>query len=212
MAEFATASDLAARLGITLTDVETARATTLLTIASGLVQDEAKQRIERVDGDVYTLPGTTDETIRLPERPVISVASLTLDGQPLIEGSDWYLDGDLVCRIPAVTTVLTGGLIDEAFTFPLGTGFGWPAQTLEVTYSHGYDAANVPQTVKSIVLEAVVRVWVNPGSVARETVGNVSTVFDNMRFSPTGLLLADEEKKAIRRIFGQQARSITIGR
>jgi hypothetical protein len=212
MAEFASASDLAARLGITLTDVETARATALLDIASGLVQDEAKQTIERVDGEVYTLPGTTDETIRLPQRPVISVSSVTLDGTELVEGSDWYLDGNIVRRIPATTLVLAGGgLLEEAFSFPYGTGFGWPTQTIAITYSHGYDAANVPQTVKAIVLEAVVRVWVNPGSVARETVGNVATVYDNMRFSPTGLMLTEEEKKTVRRIFGQRVHSITIG-
>lgn len=207
---FATADDLAARLGLTLTDAEQARATTLLDLATGLIQDEAKQTILLVTDDVLSIPGTTDEMIKLPQRPVISVASVTLDGVPLTEGSDWYRDGNVIARIPAITTVLTGGLIDEAFTFPMGTGFGWPAQTLEITYTHGY--AVVPESVKAICLEMVVRVWVNPGSVARETVGNTATVYDNMRFSPAGLLLTAAEQRVIRRMFGRSAKSITIGR
>jgi hypothetical protein len=209
---FATADDLADRIGVDLTADERIRANVLLELASGLVQDEAKKKIGRVDDDLLEIPGTTDDMIRLPELPVISVASLTLDGVPLIEGSDWYLDGGSIARIPAATTVLTGGLIDEAFSFPLGTGFGWPAQTIAITYTHGYDAANIPKSVKAIILEAVVRVWVNPGSVARETVGDTATVYDNMRFSPTGLLLTDDEKKIIRRLFGRTAKSISIGR
>lgn len=212
MAQFATHDDFATRLGITLTPAEQTRADALLVIASGLIQDEAKKVIELVEDDVWTTPGTPDDMIRLPETPVISVSSVELDGQPLIEGSDWYIEGAAICRIPAVTTVLTGGLIDEAFTFPLGTGFGWPAQTLTITYSHGYDSSNVPESAKAICMEAVVRAWVNPGSVARETIGNVSTIYDNMRFSPTGLLLTDDEKKIIRRLFGRRARSITMGR
>ena len=209
MAQFATHDDLATRLGLIFSQAEQTRADALLTSASALIQDEAKQVIALVTNDVWETPGTTDEVIRLPERPVVSVASVTLDGQPLVQGTDWYLDGDSIRRIPVVTTVLTGGLIDEAFTFPLGTGFGWPAQTLAITYTHGY--ATIPGTVKEICLEAVVRVWVNPGSVAREAVGNTLTVYDNNRFSPSGMLLTDDEKKALRRFFGRTAKSIQIG-
>lgn len=211
MAQFADHTDLATRLGLTLSASDQTRADALCVIVSGMIQEESKQKIEKVTDDVYDLPGTPDEMIKLPEHPVVSVSSVTLDGQPLVEGSDWYLDGDSIRRIPAVTQVLTGGLIDEAFTFPLGTGFGWPAQTLSITYTHGYDATNIPQTVKAICLEAVIRVWVNPGSVARQHVGDTQTVYDNMRFSPSGLLLTDDEKKTIRRVFGRTMKSIQVG-
>lgn len=211
MAQFATHDDLANRLGLTLDTGDQERADALFEIVSGMIQDESKQTIELVTDDVFNTPGTPDEMIKLPQNPVVSVSAVDLDGQPLIEGSDWYIDGDAIRRIPAVTEVLTGGLIDEAFTFPLGTGFGWPAQTLSITYTHGYDSDNVPQTVKAICLEAVIRAWANPASVARQTVGDTMTVFDNMRFSPTGLMLTDGEKATIRRVFGRRAKSIQVG-
>lgn len=211
MAQFADHTDLATRLGLTLSASDQTRADALFVIVSGMIQEESKQKIELVTDDVWNTPGTPDEMIKLPEHPVVSVSSVTLDGQPLVEGSDWYFEDDAIRRIPAVTQVLTGGLIDEAFTFPLGTGFGWPAQTLAITYTHGYDANNIPQTVKAICLEAVIRAWVNPGSVARQSVGDTMTVYDNMRFSPQGLMLTDDEKKTIRRVFGRTAKSIQMG-
>src|SRR5581483_3923985 len=77
---FADSDDLAARLGLVFTDDEHVRANTLLEIASGLIQDEAKQKIALVTDDVFTMPGTTEQLIKLPERPVVSVSSVTLDG------------------------------------------------------------------------------------------------------------------------------------
>lgn len=212
MAQFATHDDLATRLGLALTPAQQTRADALIVSASGLIQDEAKQKIELVTDDEITMPGTTDDVIKLPQRPVVSIASVTLDGQDLAENVDWYLDEDALIRIPTRTALLNGELISEAFPFGLGAGFGWPTQTLVIVYTHGYDADSIPQTVKAICLEAVVRVWVNPGAVAREMNGDSSVVYDNMRFSPTGLLLTDDEKKMIRRFFGRTSKSISMGR
>jgi hypothetical protein len=210
-ARFATADDLATRLGLTLTTAEQTRANTLLADASGLIADHAKQQIALVADDELTMPGTTDDRIRLPERPVVSVASITLDGQTLGQGKDWYLNGDEIIRLSSMY-VQNGGL-DAMLDAPylLGRSFGWPGQKLVIVYTHGYTDDALPKLVKSICLEMVVRVWVNPGSVARETVGNTATVYDNMRFSPSGLLLTDTEKKELRRFFGARARSIQIG-
>lgn len=213
MAQFATADDLATRLGLTLSTDDETRATTLLGLASGVIQDEVQKTIALVEDDTITMPGTTDDRIRLPETPVVSVSSVTLDNTPLVEGADWYLDGNTVYRMLASTTIMMAELVginDDAFTFPLGVGFGWPTQTLEIVYSHGYPDDAVPQTVKAICLEMVVRVWVNPGSVARETVGNLYTIYDNMRFSPAGLLLTDDERVALWRLFGRRAKTVTI--
>lgn len=208
MTAFADHTDLASRLGLTLTTDEETRGDALLAIASGIIQETAGQLIGLVTDDEIEIPGTTDERILLPERPVVSVASVFLGAVELGAGTDWFLDGDEIVRIPSSLTLGVGGLLDTEFTFPLGTGFGWEEQTLTITYTHGY--ATIPSTVKAICLEMVVRVWVNPGSVARETVGDTATVYDNMRFSPSGLLLTDSEQKAIRRLFGRKATSITV--
>lgn len=186
MAQFATAAELGERLGITLTPDETTRADALLTRASGLVQDEARQVIEKVTDDVLTIVGTNDERIHLPERPVLSVSSITLNGQDV---GGWYLDGNSIVR---------NGLDIDVRLSVLDAGFGWPFQELEITYSHGFETP--PPTVAAIVLEAVVRVWVNPGAVVNERHGSESVQFSQS--NPTGLLLTDAERRSIRRLFG----------
>lgn len=206
-AQFATAADFAARMGETLTDAEEARADTLLTLASTLIQEVVKQKIALIEGDVLTMPGTVEDRIALPERPVVSVDSVMLDEVALTEGSDWYLDGATIYRRAVVFNPQLG-LIDGPFL--LGSGFGTPLQTLTITYTHGYDDDEIPGTVKAICLEAVVRCFVNPGAVARETVGNTSTVYDNMRFSPSGLLLTDDERRTLKRLFGSRSLSVPV--
>lgn len=204
MTAFATADDLATRLGLTFSDDEAARATDLLADATGLIQEEANQIVFLVTDDVLEVPGTTDDRIRLPQRPVVSITSITLNGRPLVEGVDWYLNGNTIFRRSTLFSPF--GTLDGPFL--LGTGFGRPDQTLTIVYTHGYDV--LPAVVKTICKEVVVRVWINPGSVARETVGSVMTTYDNMRFSPTGLLLTDVEILKIKRFFGQRAASVAI--
>ena len=197
MAPFATSDDLAARLGVTLSTDEQTRADALLASASGLIQAEARQVIELVTDDVLELRGTSDDRVRLPERPVVSVASVTLDGVTLTEGIDFYLDGSALVRMP--TYLL--GLLDG---YP-GGGFGNPSQVLAVTYTHGYET--IPEVFKSVCLEAVVRVWVNPGAVVGERHGSEQVQY--MNGAPTGLLLTDVERRTIRRAVGRRAGSVS---
>lgn len=212
MTAFATADDLAARLGLSFTGDEADRATNLLARASALIQDEARQHVFLVEDDVYTRRGTTDERIPLPERPVVSVASVTLDGLALGENTDWLLDGNDLVRVPITSLIAAGTAIwDATTTFPMGSGFGWERQTLEITYTHGYDDADIPGICREICCEAVLRCIVNPENVARKTIGDVSKVYDNLRFAPTGILLNADEKRALRRFFGRKMQSYTIG-
>lgn len=204
---FATAADLATRLGISLTSDEQSRATALLALASGLIQDVVGQTIALVTDDTLSMPGTPEDRIELPQKPVVSVTSVSLDEVALTEGSDWYLDGSTIFRRAAFFS-RDFGILDGPYL--LGSAFGTPLQTLTIVYTHGYTAAEIPATVKSICLEAVVRCFVNPGAVARKTVGNTSTVYDNMRFSPSGLILTDDERRTLKRRFGARALSVPI--
>jgi hypothetical protein len=209
---FATADDFAARLGIDLTDPEKTRAGILLGLASELIQDEVDQQIGLVADDTIELPGTTDDRITLPQRPVVSVSSVSIDGQALTEGGDWYLEEDTIIRVSTPLTILDGGdLTVDPYAYPYGLGFGLPEQTIAITYTHGFADNAVPGTVKAICLEAVVRAWVNPGSVARESIGNTSTVYDNNRFSPSGLLLNGGEIRKLRKLFPRHAGSARVG-
>lgn len=209
---FADHNDLAVWLGLDdMTEDEAERADALLADASNVIREEVSRGdLGLITDETISMPGTNDESILLPSTPVVSVSSVTLAGEALLEGSDWYLDGNLLVRQPANRTVLLAGGTDEPF-YPLGTvGFGTPRQTLEITYTHGY--AEIPSMVKTICLAMVVRVWTNPGSVARETIGDTTITYDNARFSPTGMQVTADEGKALKRLFGSRVKSVTVGR
>lgn len=207
MTQFATNADLATRLGLTLTSAEQTRADALLTLASALIQDETDQTIALVANDSLTMRSTYAERIRLPQRPVVSVSSVTITpqgGTEMLIGDDtYYVEGDELVRASFPIRY-------QQFFADWTRGWLGPLFTITVVYTHGYAADAIPAAVKTACLEMVTRVWVNPGSVARETVGDTSTVYDNMRFSPSGLFMTDAEKAAVNRSVRRLAGTITL--
>lgn len=204
--QFATADDLAARLGLTFSPEDQARANLLLQRASGLIQAATRQTIALVEDDEYTIMGPRGRVIPLPELPVVSVASVVLNGTEI---NDWYLDGSHVVLRPAGGVLFVENMIDFDMPF-LGGGFGWRGIPLVITYTHGWD--NPPEPIGTICLEAVRRVWVNPGSLISETQG--SSTWDYMPRSSTdttmGLELTTAELEQLRRVFGRPVRSIPL--
>jgi hypothetical protein len=125
---FAESTDLEDRLGITFTAEEHIRANRLLADASDEIRSEFGT-ISLVTGDVFTRPGTTDERIELPEVPVVAVTSVLLDGAPI---TDWYQVGNAIVRGRTLT------IIDGGYGYGWLRSFGSEAQTLTITYTHGY--------------------------------------------------------------------------
>lgn len=183
MAAFATHQDLAARLGVTLTEDEQTRATALIAVASGMIQSAARQRIERVEDDTLTIRGSRSSTILLPERPVVSVVSVTLAGTALATDTWRFEDDDTLVR---------------------RAGFGYDRDELVVVYTHGFEP--IPDAIKGVCLEAVVRVWVNPGSAVQERIGSESTTYVQQG-TPNGLLLTEGERRTVRQVTRRGARS-----
>jgi hypothetical protein len=140
VAAFATHTDLAARLGVTLTADEQSRATTLLGLASDVIRRAARQNIDRATSTIKVISAA--DRVLLPQRPVISIDSVTRDGSAFV---DHMLDGDYLAG-------------------------SWSGGTIQITYTHGYDP--VPDAIKAICLEVVTRVWVNPGKADQEAYGS----------------------------------------
>jgi hypothetical protein len=206
VAQFATNADLAVRLGVTLSAAEQTRADTLLQLASGVIQKEAKQTISQVANDVLTRPGSTDEVIRLPERPVVSVASVTLNGVAMVLDTDYVLISDMLVRLNS--TVVSE---DQFYVLYPDDGWGDPTQTLVVTYTHGW--ATVPDVIRAVCLEQAVRAWVNPGNVVEESYGPERVVYQprsGTQGVAPGLLLTDDEKRMIHDAVRRTAGSIAL--
>lgn len=194
MTQFATNADLGARLGLTLTGPEATRADTLLALASGIIQQKTKQTISLVTGEVYTRPGSYDSRLRLPQRPVVSVASVVLDGVTM-DPTSYFLDGSELVRRNWSSVIQ-----DSSFGLPFAAwGYAW--STLVITYTHGY--AVIPELVKAICMEMVSRVWVNPGSVIQEGIAGTQTTYAPYSAPPRGLLLTEDEKKELMDFLGR---------
>jgi hypothetical protein len=187
--------------GLTLTTDEQTRADALLALASQLIQEETRQTIALVTGDVLSRKGSFSSRIRLKERPVVSVASVVLDGVTM-DPTSYYIDRDELVR-----RNWSSAIIDSSFGRPWA-GWGFPYSDLVITYTHGF--AVVPGLVKQICMEMVVRVWANPGSVIQESVAGVQTTYAPYSAPPRGLLLTAAEKSDLRKRLGRPNGSISL--
>lgn len=121
-----------------------------LRVASKLVRDEARTLFVRREDTVALR--IVDGGVRLPG-PVVSVASVTVQGQTL-PASGWWCEGEeLWIASPPCD----------------------PRRRATVTLTHGYET--VPDDVLGIVLDVASRGCVNPLSLRQESTGQRSVTF-----------------------------------
>lgn len=190
---FATSADLEARLGLEFTAAEHIRATRLMEIATALIRRESGQTISFVEDDTLSWTGRGATRLILPERPVVSVGQISVDGE-IAEATSYYLSGNEVVRQPAGSP------------FWSLSAFWNPVQDLEVVYTHGFE--DIPGDIVAICLEMVARVWVNPGAVVSSTVGSVATTYSVMPVA--GMLMTEEERKLLARTLQQAIGTVVL--
>lgn len=157
----ATPADLASALQ---RDVDTASATLALEVSTAIVQAAAGQRIVRVVNDSVTVWGGADRVLRLPERPVISVASVTYNSVLLTQGTasgTWRLVAD--------------GLWREC---------GWAEYFCEgpvpttVVYTHGYAPDHqLLQLPRGVALSIARGMFTNPDGTVREQIDDYAVAY-----------------------------------
>lgn len=143
MAALATVADLEARLGRSLDAAESIRAAALLDGTSARVRTYTGQQFDLVVDDAQRLRVRRGQ-VRLPQRPVVAVASVADTDANDVEFT-WHA-GDVV-HLDAFGSVPRFDL--EPYR---GNGPMW----VDVTYTHGYATApdDVVEVVCSIVLRA----------------------------------------------------------
>lgn len=143
------------------------------------IRSETGQQIDGVVDDVVTLDGTGQDTLILPELPVVDVTSVQLwqpDGCPPldIDSDDWF------ARLGRRGQIVRRGSWSAYGIWLRGRGL------YLVTYSHGYDTPGaglgsgvvfpaLPGDLKTLAITLAARMY-DQGLVSQETVGTAYQV------------------------------------
>lgn len=193
--QLATPEDLASFLQ---QDLDLATATLLIEAATAVVQDAAGgQRILQVVGDTATLIGTTDSKLDLPQIPVTTVTSVTLDGTALTAGAAGS----------ATTTYRRHGN-------KLWRTDGWQSyigepSTVVVVYTHGYPPGHQRlQLARSAVLTLAAVPYGNPSGATQVKIDDFAEAYSAVA---ARMETARGLKAALRRQYGRGAGLVRVG-
>lgn len=191
----ATVADLAALLQRDPEAMHAAGAELVLEVCTAVVQAAAGgQRIVLVAGDEETAYGGDGQLLRLSQRPVISVESVTYNGTLLTEGTD---SG-------------TWRRTREGLWRDLGwTECAWePAPPTVVVYSHGYpDGDQALQLGRGAVLSLARGLFVNPDGTVREQIDDYAVTFEQ---ASQALEARRGLKALLRQQYGPRARMVRV--
>lgn len=195
MAAFASATDLASFLQ---RDLDTATAELLLEMASDAIREDVGQQIDEVtDDEVILDPPDHGQALILPELPVTGVTAITVAGIALVDAVDYSWGPSGIIRRFGTSLTLNDVTVD-------GWTWGQAAQSIAVTYSHGYPAgARQLKTCRAVCLQAAARAYINPDQVVSSatTVGAVSKSRSYGSASTAGRIeLTDYERRLLDRL------------
>jgi hypothetical protein len=199
---FASAADLATRLGVVFTAEETAQAEAFLIDATGLIRAFTRQTITLVSGDTWSGPGPIDQWLTLPQRPVVAVHSVTVGG---VLVTDWQLFGSRLFRWSG--WACAGRDLN-------GWQLGGPVPVLvEVVYDHGLQ--QVPAEVRAMALRAAARARENPTGLrsGREQIDDYTRAVEMAEGDDGavgGVFLDAADQRILRRMFGRGVGSLSL--
>lgn len=183
MTAFATAEELQAFTG---RDYDTTHADAVLAAVSDDIRGVGNQAIDITASPADTtvvLNGTWADSVTLPERPVIEIVSVTVNGAEVASG-DWYFHRPDQIVKPG--------------------GFDGPEYPITVVYKHA--RAAVPGWLKTLTMRVAARTIGNPSGLLQETNGDYSVSHPR-----TETMLTPAERKLVRRKLGKVARTVTTG-
>jgi hypothetical protein len=173
MGPFATAAELLEWTGMPATAFpDLARIQALLQSASDLIRTWTDQTLSYVAGDTVILPAADRDTLLLPERPVVGVTSVVVDGLTL-DPTTYQWDS-------------AGRLMQIGYPNPMGSGTGvWWSWGATVEYDHGYAQTDpVWGELRAICMEMAWRAFTGPsgqaegfGGLDTETIGFATGMF-----------------------------------
>lgn len=198
---FANAADLQIMLNRTFTTGQIKQAEALLDQATSAIQSEVSQTITLVEDDVAVLRGSWSGKLILPERPVVEITDLDIDGTEMVEGTGFTWDGHQTLYRGRWTTA--DGVWESVASGPYNADLHWggPQAQVTVTYSHGF--TDVPEVIKGVCLAMVARTLPNPGgAVTSETLGPYSVTYGTSTLAGS-CALNPAERRIVRKAVGR---------
>ena len=215
LSNFATTDDVAALLQRDLTTAELAWANRLLAQASDMVRRYTRQTLNYVANDTVTLPGNWDNTLILPQRPIMAVNSVLINGATPSYQVWKVLDDTLYISTgayqPDFGVLLWGG---NALWGPAGsnsgpqaTGATWqgPQATITINYNHGF--ATIPGDIVNVTAGLVAMAIASPVGVNEEKVGGYQVKYSR---SETGAMRLTDSDKEVLNFYRKRAMSTSI--
>lgn len=162
----------------------------LLELATGEVQSAAGQRLLRVEDDRFELLGTTESWLDLPERPVVSVDSVEVDGE---EVTDWQRHGSRLFR--------AGGWSSRIYE----------PSTVSGVYTHGYaDGDPGLAFARKQTLGLAAFLWANPTGATGLSIDDYREQYSQAA-DGTGSVLPRPAQRALRRRYGRRTGLVRVG-
>jgi hypothetical protein len=190
----ATPSDLASLLKRGFDEYDTASVTLALEVCTAVVQAAAGgQRIVLVEDDEEEAWGGSDQLLRLSQRPVVSISSVTYAGSALSEG--------------------TASGTWRRSQHGLWRDLGWAVTCGEpspvaVIYSHGYPAGHQKlQLGRGTVLSLARGLFDNPTGVASRKIDDYSVAYEK---ASAALDASPTLKGLLRKQYGPNARMVSV--
>lgn len=172
MTALAQLDDIADLLRRDLATDEAVAVEALLEQATSIIQAETRQTLLPVTDDIVNLAGSWGSVLDLPERPVVDVTGVAVDGIAIADGA-WRWNGGWQL-LGGTTPILVVNGPDFCGSW------GGPERRVTVTYSHGY-AVNgedgfppLPAELATMCKQMVYRSVNNPSGATSMTVGDAS--------------------------------------
>lgn len=180
--------------------LDEAQVNLLLEIATGTIQDFTGQMLGLVEDDEIRIRATFGRSFQLPERPVLSVASITLEDEDVAASAyRWGSDGK-VTFARSWEVAVNGPLAAQ------GGSWGGSERFLNVVYTHGYEV--IPPSIKGVCIDLVRRGIVAPDAdiIGQESLGSYNVSYN----ADAASVLSKPEENKLRR-YRQRNTTVLVG-
>ena len=175
MTAFFTTEELAWYLQVDESSLSEDTALLLADLASAAVRDDLNQLVDFVADEDIVMYGDGTELLLLPQRPVVDLTAITLDGEDILASIDIRANGAL-----------------RRVVYTNGPYVRWPYGGLvEITYSHGF--AVVPDAIKAVALALTAGAYSSPvATTSSQTAGPFSVTYQS---TASAVMALSEEQR-----------------